>query len=295
MTYDFSISPQDFDVSLLPPEARTVGSPEFGEAVHSYLTREFEGFGGTAKIVVSSDVIHVTWSADSSNADPLRGAIEKLSRGHSPQAIQLLELLRSRYPTNPDILHALGIALLRSARTAEAEDALQGLVKISPLNQDAWFGLAEAVFVQDRPEDADELYRKAIDIDANSKLAEIARGRLSEIAQKIFRSKMPGAERMDAVMYLVGAIEKFGGMSRQELQKIGIEIAQLGTEGFDVNDSREKYQVRSLSGRFSGLHMVCLMYVAFKILNPAAEIGFDLAKEYAVAEQMARDKNRSSL
>ena len=34
MTYDFSISTEDFDVSLLPAEARTVGSDEFGEAVH---------------------------------------------------------------------------------------------------------------------------------------------------------------------------------------------------------------------------------------------------------------------
>jgi hypothetical protein len=85
-------------------------------------------------------------------------------------------------------------------------------------------------------------------------------------------------------MYLAGAIEKFGAMSRQKLQKIAIEIATLGAEGFDVNDSREKYQFRSLPGRFSGLHMVCLMYVAFKILNLAADIGFDLANEYAVAE-----------
>jgi hypothetical protein len=133
----------------------------------------------------------------------------------------------------------------------------------------------------------------AIDIDASSKLAEIARGRLSEIAQKIFRSKLPGAERMDAVMYLIGAIEKFVGMSRQELQKIGIEIATLGTERFDVNDSREKYQVRSLPGRFSGLHMVCLMYAAFKIINPTADIGFDLANEYALAQQMKRDQRNT--
>ncbi len=56
-------------------------------------------------------------------------------------------------------------------------------------------------------------------------------------------------------MYLLGAIEKFGEMSRQELQKIGLEIATLGMNGFDVNDSREKYQLRSLPGRFSGLHM----------------------------------------
>jgi hypothetical protein len=66
-------------------------------------------------------------------------------------------------------------------------------------------------------------------------------------------------------VYLVGAIEKFGGMSRQEVQKIGINIATLGMNGFDVNDSRETYHVRSLPGLFSGLHMVCLMHVAFKI------------------------------
>jgi hypothetical protein len=70
-------------------------------------------------------------------------------------------------------------------------------------------------------------------IDA-SEIAETARGRLSEIAQRIFRSKTPGAERMDAVMYLIGAIEKFGRMSKQEVQKIGIEIATLGLMEFRV-------------------------------------------------------------
>ena len=94
-------------------------------------------------------------------------------------------------------------------------------------------------------------------------------------------------------MYLVGAIEKFGGMSRQELQKIAIEIATLGAEGFDVNDSSQKYQLRSLPRRFSGLHMVCLMYAAFKIIDPTADIGFDLAREYALANQMRRDQRNT--
>ncbi len=175
----------------------------------------------------------------------------------------------------------------------DAEEVLEGLVEISPSSQDAWFGLAEALFVQDRPEDADELYRKAIDIDASSKIAEIARGRLSEIPQKIFRSKTRGAERMDPVMYLLGAIEKFAGLSRKEVEKIGYEVATLGMNRFDVNDSREKYQLRSLPGQFSGLHMVCLMYAVFKIINPTADIGFDLANEYAVAQQMKRDQRNT--
>ncbi len=75
-------------------------------------------------------------------------------------------------------------------------------------------GIAMPFRTQDRPEDADEFYRKAVNIDASSEIAELARVRLSEIARKIFRSKTPGAERMDAVMYLVGAIEKFGRMSK---------------------------------------------------------------------------------
>jgi hypothetical protein len=35
--------------------------------------------------------------------------------------------------------------------------------------------------------------------------------------------------------------------------------------------------------------MVCLMYAAFKIIDPTADIGFDLANEYALADQMKRD------
>ena len=202
----------------------------------------------------------------------------------------MLEFFRSSNPIDPDILSILGMALLKSGRAAEAESVLRRLVAIRPTNQDAWFGLAEAVFAQDRPEDADELYRKAIDIDASSKIAETARVRLSEFAQKIFRSKTPNAERMDAVMYLIGAIEKFAGLPRKEVEKIGYEVARLGMDGFDVNDSRQKYQLRSLPGQFSGLHMVCLMYAAFKIINPTADIGFDLADEYAVAQQMKRDQ-----
>ncbi len=85
--------------------------------------------------------------------------------------------------------------------------------------------------------------------------------------QEVFRNKMPGLERMDAVMYVAAAMDKFEGMPRPELQMIGYEIAMLGREGFDVNDSREKYQLRGLTGRFSGLHMVCLMYAVFKILK----------------------------
>ncbi len=97
---------------------------------------------------------------------------------------------------------------------------------------------------------------------------------------------MPDVQRMDAVIYLVGAIENFAGMSNQEVKKIGFEVATLGMQRFDVNDSTQKYQLRSMPGRYSGLYMVCLMYAAFKITDPTADTGFDLAEGYALANEM---------
>jgi hypothetical protein len=50
------------------------------------------------------------------------------------------------------------------------------------------------------------------------------------------------------------------------------------------------YHRRSLPGRFSVLHMHRLLFVAFKVIAPGQEVGFDLSKEYALALDMKRDK-----
>jgi hypothetical protein len=36
--------------------------------------------------------------------------------------------------------------------------------------------------------------------------------------------------------------------------------------------------------------MVCLMYVAFQILDPSADIGFDLRREYALARDLRQKR-----
>jgi hypothetical protein len=41
-----------------------------------------------------------------------------------------------------------------------------------------------------------------------------------------------------------------------------------------------------LPGQFSGLHLVCLMYAAFKILNPSLDIGMDFSQEYQMAKTL---------
>jgi len=72
-------------------------------------------------------------------------------------------------------------------------------------------------------------------------------------------------------------------MSPEQVRDVGVEIAMLGRQGLDVNDSTQRYQLTRIPGRFSALSLVCLMYAAFKQVSPDADIGFDLSQEYAAA------------
>lgn len=91
-------------------------------------------------------------------------------------------------------------------------------------------------------------------------------------------------------MYLLGAMQKFEQMTRDQVQQVGFEIAIMGQRGLDMNDAAQKYQLKSLPGQFSGTHLVCLMYAAFKIIAPQEKIGVDFSKEYETAAALHRKK-----
>lgn len=200
--------------------------------------------------------------------------------GRTIEAIQVLRKAIERDPENPWAQRSLGVCLMASGRTEEAQVCLQRATALSPRDQQAWLGLAQSLERQGRTANAYRAYRKVVDIDERSKLAELARAALQAIAHKV----APGIERPDAVIHCLGAIERFEKMSRSEVRRIAHEVAMLGTKGFDVNSRAQKYRLKSLPGGFSGLHLICLLYVGFKIVAPEKDIGFDLSKEYAVAE-----------
>jgi len=75
-------------------------------------------------------------------------------------------------------------------------------------------------------------------------------------------------------------------LNTSEVQKISFEIATLGSRGLNVNDPAKKYRLKSLPGEFSGLQLVCYMYVGFKQIAPEQDIGFDLSREYAAAMEL---------
>ena len=206
-----------------------------------------------------------------------------LRNGQDEKGVRELQLAVADDPKNPWAQRNLGAGLARLGRYDEAVECLRQATVLNPDDTSAWYGLGQALEGAGDDEAADEAYRRVLEIDEFGQIAELTRQARSKIAQKTFRSVTPSMERMDAVMYCLGALEKFETISVEDVQKIGFEIAILGTRGIDVNDPEPKYTLRSLPGQFSGLHLLSLEYVAFKKFAPEQNIGFDLAAEYQSA------------
>jgi tetratricopeptide (TPR) repeat protein len=212
-------------------------------------------------------------------------------QGRHADAVVVLRIAVLQEPDNPWAQRNLGACLLCIGQFQEAEHCLRRAVERNPMDQQSIVGLAQALEANGKIAEADALYIKTIEMDARSPAADVARDARSKLAQGSFQGRAPGGFRPDAVMYLLGAMQKFGPMSREEVQKIAFEIGIVGQRGLDINDSSQKYSLKSLSGQYSGLHMICMMYVGFKIVAPTEDIGFDLSKEYALARSMFERKD----
>jgi len=243
-----------------------------------------------------------------SDAGELTGAIDLLSRlvkqapthinGRVALGVALLRArktnegiteLQTAVAQEPDNLWArrnLGAGLMQADRSAEAVEHLRRATEISPADQAAWFGLGQALQMSGETKDADNAYIKTIELNEFSEIAELARKARSKIAETAFHSVTPDTPRMDAVMYCLGALQDFDKLSLEQVRQIGFEIAMLGTRGLDVNSPEQKYTLRTLDGKFSGLHLVCLQYVAFKKIAPEQNIGFDVSAEYQAAVKL---------
>jgi Flp pilus assembly protein TadD len=210
-------------------------------------------------------------------------------QGKLDEAVRVLERAVLADPANPWAHRNLGACLLKTGDGAGATKAFRTAVDLNPQDQQAVFGLAEVLREVDVTE-ADRLYIRVIELDARSQLAEFAREARTNLSQQSFRGRTADGVRPDAVMYLLGALKQFGKMPRAEVQQVAFEIAVLGQRGLDPNDPEPKYQLRSLPGSYSGLHLLCLMFAGFKVVAPGQSIGFDLAKEYEVATAMFRSQ-----
>ncbi|NBV35133.1 MAG: tetratricopeptide repeat protein [Proteobacteria bacterium] len=176
----------------------------------------------------------------------------------------------------------LGALLSRMGNANEALKHLQTATQMLPTDPDAWFNLAGTLAEAGVLDGADEAYKKVIHLAPNGQLAHRSEAARNRIVESTFRER--GVDlRPDAFSYCFSALQRFDGMPKAEIQRITFEIAMLGTRGLRVNDPAEQYTLNAIPGKFSGLHLLCIEYVGFKLIDPSVDLGFDLSAEYAAA------------
>jgi len=211
--------------------------------------------------------------------------VAQLRQQNNEVAVENLERAVALEPANPWANRNLGIALLKLGDDAEkASLHLRKAVESQPRDQGAWLALGDALTVAEDRQQAADAYKQAIAINPHNDLAEVARSASRRLSQaSIPRSAPPGAPRSDAVEYCVAAIKEFRDRPLDDVKRIAFEIAALGREGIDVNDSAKRYRLDSLPGEFTGLQIVCLMYIGFQMFAPSVDVGINMSMEYSAA------------
>jgi Flp pilus assembly protein TadD len=204
--------------------------------------------------------------------------------GDPASAIETLERAIRLAPEDPFAHQNLGACLLKQGEAKRAESHFRKSLEADPDNLRSRFGLAQTLETLDRLHDADEGYQQIIKAGGHTPVGEWAKEGRTRIAHALLRKG--GEERPDVLMYCLGALERFADMTDQQIQAVGQEIAILGMKGLDINNPTKKYTLKTLSGEFSGLHLVSIMYVAFQKTAPGTDVGIDLSREYAQAVAM---------
>ena len=123
-------------------------------------------------------------------------------------------------------------------------------------------------------------------MDRLTPIAEEARKLGSLIAYQTLRNSSAGEPIPSVVQYCLDALKKFRDLGSEKSRTVIFEVVMLGRDGLDLSDPEEKYSLRSLSGKFSGLALTALMYTGLKMIDPTVETGVDFSKELAQAKAL---------
>jgi tetratricopeptide (TPR) repeat protein len=350
--FSFSLSFDDFELSLFGEPQPALDSEEFRTKVSEFFVRQFIGLGGAARVVLNDQEreIKVVWTKSPDWDTPKEKALDLLNTGQIEKALPILWTLLHKDPSDAGTLFRLGLAYNELGQYSKAAEILQRLIDVEPdhvhgltalgvaelaagnlLIAEEWLrkarnidsydrwvlrnlsacllkqnrfedaipviqkcltvapddiammvGLGEALDALGRTTEAEQQYRAAIRTGGPEHVVDVAKERLTERSKATFRSG--GPLRLDAVQYIRDALSRFNGMTEKEIQSLALELAMLGNQGLDINDSTKKYEIKSLAGEFSGLNLISIMYAAFQQFAPGQDVGIDLSKEYEIAK-----------
>lgn len=107
--------------------------------------------------------------------------------------------------------------------------------------------------------------------------------------QQFLKTQAKIGTNMAVVMFMVDALHYFAKLSSEKVKKIALDIAMLGTQGF--NPDNDGYRVPSIPNRtFSGYNILAYYYVSWALAVPEhlSELNMPFEEEYKLARLMSK-------
>jgi Tfp pilus assembly protein PilF len=209
-----------------------------------------------------------------------------LSRaGQKPGALKAFQRALQIDPDNAYASRNAG-AIIAESNPAKALPYFEKAAAALKDDQQTLLGYGTCLLNLGRKNEADQMLTRCVELNPLSDTAEQARVTRTKLAHASMRAAVGGGARPDVVMYCLDALKMFEEGGRTKAGAVTMEIAMLGRSGLDINDPAQKYTLRSLPGKFSGMRLVSIMYAGFKMLAPDQDAGIDLSREYEEAKRL---------
>jgi tetratricopeptide (TPR) repeat protein len=188
-------------------------------------------------------------------------------------------------PQNAFAKRNLAASLARGGDPGEALPYFRQAVSLAPHDPGALLGLAQCLdqIGGNHAKEAVATYKQLLKLFADHPVADIARNEINRRSNDDLHATVDGGIRMDAVMYMRGALRDFAQMPRDQVGRIVMEIATLGQNGLQINDPKVRYTLQNKPGDYSGLHLLSMMHVGLKMFDAHADSNSGLDREYAAA------------
>lgn len=278
LTFDIPLA--DFDLGLLPPAARTIGSEAFDDAVLLYFMRQYAGKGINAGVSVDSRAIHVTLIPEHPRS-LLDHAVALMREGKLADGIDILQWLRQNTGPDADVLYNLGIAQSERGQLAEAIEALTACTALDAGYVDAWTGLGVAYQRLQQPGKAEHALRKAIALNPGSGFAHrnlgavlLATKRAAEAVPHFREAAHQLPDEPGALYGLAQGLFETGdaGLQKERGQLLRQIIARFPdhpvAEMARADQTRQAHEV--LRSRTTGLRMDVVTYIVDALRRFAA-------------------------
>lgn len=217
----FKIPLNRFDLNLLPPECRQVGTEAFQNAVLMHFAEQYAAKGEQVIVTVDSEEINVMTVPQ--GTDPLDFVMTMLQSGRIQEAVPYLESMTKTDPNNVQVLYNLGIAYSELGQFDEAIIRLKRAVQLDPKHARAWTGIGFAYQRMRKNEQALEAMQKAVEADPTDGYARrnlgamlLGAGQHAEALEQFRAARQALPHDAQTIYGLASALEAIGGEQNLE-------------------------------------------------------------------------------